>query len=425
LKKKLFFRLTVFTLIASALLCSSIVPTNAQSSENFDLPKKGDILYANYNSLFMPWTLKEDIVPQWIEFADAHNGTYESIGKSSFLGNWDIVAFKFGNSSKPVVMINSFLHGNEQYGYEALWSLANWMLSNDTVAKNILENNYVVLIPVVDYRWARTNYNYQSGADAYVDVDDNKPSGVDLNRNFSPSWTNASNDQQYSGVAPDSEMESQALIAAWTKYQPRFYWTLNQGSTRVYNEAIGTTNQQLTDLKNLKAILPAVARDVNTSGSLVNITIQSVYGNCYGGNGKGYAIDGASSHGAAGIISELKPGWSNIDEIKADLDSGETFKQVKTIFIAMTQALIPQEEAIYQLPPTDAGNNQGQNSQQGTDPSTYPYSPIDSSNPDATPVESRSGASFVPGDIEWIIFVIIIAAVACVGLAVNFKKRKG
>ncbi len=416
MKKRSFGKTAALAFIFLALLCSvNTTQTYAQSTgTSFNLPKSGDISYANYNSTFMPWTLKEAIVPLWIEFADQHGISYESIGKSSGPGNWDIVAFKFGNPDRSAIVINAHLHGNEQYGYEVLWALANWLVSSDPTAKNIMENTYVILIPVVDYRWARTNYNYQTVPDPYLDIDDNQSSGVDLNRNFSPSWSSDLIEQQYSGTAPDSEPESQALIVAWNKFQPRFYWTLNQGSTRVYTEAIGTTGSQNADLKGLKAILPQVAQDVGAQGPLLSIAVQKVFGNCYGGYGKGYATDGASSHGAAGLISELKTGWAYSDDVRADLNIGETFKQAKAIFVAMAQIVEPPGKALYT--PSSIDPEQAFSPEESAVPS-------DSVNPQDTPAESKTASLYVPGNVVLIILVIILT-VTGIGIAVNVKKRK-
>jgi len=137
-------------------------PTTPISSGSLSYPQSGDIAYGSTNSAYMPWTLKEDCVPEFIDLANKYGGTYESIGKSSN-GEWDIILFKFGNPNGAPIMIDAQLHGNEFYGYETLYALATWLLtSNDPQAKQILENNYVLMVPVVDYRWGRTNYNSPS-----------------------------------------------------------------------------------------------------------------------------------------------------------------------------------------------------------------------------------------------------------------------
>jgi hypothetical protein len=419
-------------IFVSLVLLSGVCLFSVQAQteiSTLNYPNDGEITYSNYNSSFMPWTRKEAIVPLWINFTTQNNGTYESIGKSSAPQGWDIVAFKFGNQSKPAIMINSYLHGNEQYGYEVLYALANWLVSNDTAANNLLENNYFVFVPVVDYRWARTNYNYQNVSEPYIDVDDNQPSGVDLNRNFSPSWSNASIEQQYSGTAPDSEPESQALINAWNKYQPRIYWTLHHGSTRVYTEAIATTAQQKYDIDNLKTLLPTIAENAGVSNDSFKIYVQTAFGACYGGAGKGFAIDGASSHGALGLITELKTSWIYTDDVLADLNSGDTFKLAKTLLVSMAETLqiSPPQEQPTQTPSPSPTSTATQKS--GTPPTLTPTTPAtelpsSSTSPETTLEPSKEASPFVPGNITWIAFVLIIVTVAGLAIAVNFKKRK-
>jgi hypothetical protein len=318
-----------------------LAPATAQTPESsLSYPKNGEITYANTDSLYLPWTRKEAIIPIWIDFANQYGGTYESIGKSSAPQNWDIIAFQFGNPNKPAIMITAHLHGNEHYGYEVMYALANWLASSDTTAKSILENNYIIFVPVVDYRWARTNYDCQS--EPYTDTDLNAV-GVDLNRNFAPSWISnltLQDPHQFGGTAPDSEPETQALITAWDKYQPLIFWTLHQGSTRVYSECTATTAQENATLKQLKTVLPTIATNLNVSGSLLKLDVNTAYGMGYHGYGKGYAIDGAASHGVLGLMSELKKGWNYNDEIRADLNNGETFRQAKTLFIAMAQSTV-------------------------------------------------------------------------------------
>lgn len=340
MKTENFSRIAAFAFISMTLLgLIGLAPATAQTPESsLSYPKNGEITYANTDSLYLPWTRKEAIIPIWIDFANQHGGTYESVGKSSAPQNWDIIAFQFGNPNKPAILIAAHLHGNEHYGYEVMYSLANWLVSNDTTAKSILESNNIIFVPVVDYRWARTNYNYQPTG---IDYHDFKPIGVDLNRNFAPSWISNLTFQdphQCGGSTPDSEPETQALITAWDKYQPRIFWTLHQGSTRVYTECTTTSTQENATLKQLKNSLPTVASDLNVTGPLFNFVVNTGYGMGYNGYGKGYAIDGAASHGVLGLMSELKKGWNYNDEIRADLNIGETYLQAKTLFIAMTQS---------------------------------------------------------------------------------------
>ncbi len=426
--KKHFFKLMAVAFISMAFLSSvSLFPIQAQTNNsNVSYPQNGEIAYATYNSSFIPWTRKEAVIPLWIDFANKNGGAYESIGKSSASQQWDIVAFKFGNPDKPALMVTSYLHGNEQYGYEVLYALAQWLVSNDTAAKNILQNNYVILIPVIDYRWARTNFNYQTVTNPSIDVDDNQASGVDLNRNFAPSWSDALIDQEYSGTAPDSEPESQALINAWTKYQPRFFWSLHHGSTRIYTEAIATTNQQQDDLDNLQDLLPGVAEEVGISGSMFKIYVQTEFGDCYGGSGKGFVVDGASNHGAVGIFTELKTSWISTIDVQADLKSGSTFKQAKAMFIAMAETIQSSSDGSPEQsdsPSSSTSPTATQKPGTSSSPSTTDELPSGSTNPDATPEASTEASRFTPANIA-VIVLVIVAIVAGLGVAVYFRKRK-
>jgi predicted deacylase len=77
--------------------------------------------------------------------------------------DWDILIFKFGNPNAPAVMVDSYLHGNEYYGYQVLKSIATWLItSGDPDAARILQTNYVLFVSVANYHFGRTNYNVPS-----------------------------------------------------------------------------------------------------------------------------------------------------------------------------------------------------------------------------------------------------------------------
>jgi hypothetical protein len=302
------------------------------STGSLSYPQKGDIAYGSTTSAYKPWTLKEDCVPEFIALANKYGGSYESIGKSSN-GEWDIIMFKFGNPNGAKIMIDAQLHGNEFYGYETLYALATWLLtSNDPQAKEILQNNYVLMVPVVDYRWGRTNYNSPSWMTTNDPGMDGGDCGVNLNRNFSPGWSSSlstSNTDAYSGVAANSEAESKALINAWTKYRPQIYWNLHQGASPM-TSCSATTTLAKTDANKVKSLLPGIQSSLGvTSGWSFSV----------GSGGSGYAKDGAAAQGAAGFLTEVMTGWDNSASKLTDLTSGNTFKQVKAMFIAMCTAI--------------------------------------------------------------------------------------
>jgi predicted deacylase len=317
------------TTTPTATPTSTHTPT---STGSLSYPKAGDIAYGSTTSAYKPWTLKEDCIPEFIALADKYGGSYESIGKSSN-GQWDIIMFKFGNPNGAKIMIDAQLHGNEYYSYETLYALATWLLtSNDAEAKQILENNYVLMVPVVDYRWGRTNYNSPSWMTTNDPSMDGGDCGVNLNRNFSPGWSSSlstSNTDSYSGVAPNSEAETQALINAWKTYQPQIYWNLHQGASPM-TSCSATTTQAKADANAVKSILPTIQSRLGvTSGWTFSV----------GSGSSGYAKDGAAAQGCAGFLTEVLAGWDNSASKLADLTSGNTFKQVKAMFIAMCTAI--------------------------------------------------------------------------------------
>jgi len=311
------------------------VPTTTPRppSTSLSYPANGQIEYGRTNSAYMPWTRKEACVPAFINLVNRYGGTYESIGKSSSPNNWDIIMFKFGNPNGAPIMIDAQLHGNEFYGYEVLYALANWLLSSgDADARRILQNNYVLMVPVVDYRWGRTNYNSPSWMTTNDPSQDGGRCGVNLNRNFNPGWSSSlsnSNTDSYSGVAPNSEKESQALINAWNKYHPRIYWNLHQGSSPM-TSCSATSTQARNDANRVLSLLPSI----RSSQGVTNGWSFSV-----GSGGSGYAKDGAAATGAAGFLTELMSGWDNSASKRADLTSGATIRQAKTILKAMCRAI--------------------------------------------------------------------------------------
>ena len=322
--------------IASFLLLpffSDIKPIQAQT---LILPTSQQIIYDTSNSQWLPWIRKENVVPDMISIANTYGGTYESIGKNMM--GWDIVLFKFGNPNGARIMIDSYMHGNEYYGYQVLRSVLLWMLtSSDADAIRIRQNNYILVIPVTNYRWARTNYN----APAWMTQQDPNGSpndgaeglcGVNLNRNFSPSWSSSlstSNSDSYSGTSPDSELESQALINAWNTYQPRIYWNLHQGAGPSTMCTVRTTQAQ-TDANTARNLLPSIQNSIGISNGW-SFSVGSGYGS-------GYSKDGAASRGIAGFLTELDPSWQATSNIKTSLESGEIFNQAKAMFISFCRA---------------------------------------------------------------------------------------
>ncbi len=297
-------------------------------------PSPGQITKGTGGDAWNTWDDKEDAIPYFMSLADSYGGSYESIGTSSGNQGWDIVLFKFGNPNGGTVMLDSYMHGNEFYGYQVLKSVITWLVtSNDADATRILQNNYILVAPVVNYRWGRTNYNIPSWMSTNDPGNDGDDCGVNLNRNFGPNWPSSlsqTNGDSYSGTGSNSEAESQALINAWNKYNPRIYWNLHQG-IGPSTACTAVASQAKTDANTVKSLLPSIQSRLGVSAGW-SFSISSGYGS-------GYSKDGAASLGSAGFLTEVMSGWDATATKKANLETGDTFKQVKAMLIAMSQAV--------------------------------------------------------------------------------------
>src|SRR3990172_7282311 len=162
-------------------------------------------------SIYDPWHSKPDMINNFKTLCESHptQSSFRSVGKS-YQEN-DIWLFMFGNSSGGVVLWDGQMHGNEDYGSEILWLIAQWLFSEDSRAQSILQNNCVLMIPVVNIDvWGR--YNARD---------------VNLNRNFETGWSASAENP---GSYPCSEPETQVMRSVFQTYEPDFYVNLHQGS---------------------------------------------------------------------------------------------------------------------------------------------------------------------------------------------------
>ena len=138
-------------------------------------------LQQTQSGIFDPFHTKEEKTAMWKTLWDSHANTeYFSVGKS--YDKHDILLFAVGNQTGGRVLWDSEIHGNEDKGSEILFLLAKWLLeSNTSQAKKILEQNYVMFIPMVN------NQNVRGNGDTQI-----SPNGVDLNRNFETGWRKSS-----------------------------------------------------------------------------------------------------------------------------------------------------------------------------------------------------------------------------------------
>jgi hypothetical protein len=178
------------------------------------------ILPLAQSGVFDPFHTKEEKTLMWKELWSNHANTeYFSIGK--YYDGTEMLMFVAGNQSGGRVLWDGEMHGNEDKGGELLFLLAQWLLeSNDPQAIKILEENYVMFIPMVNNQVARGN------GDKSV-----SEFGVDLNRNFETGWQKSNPaDDTYSGPNPLSEPETIVMRNVFLAYQPTFYVNLHCGA---------------------------------------------------------------------------------------------------------------------------------------------------------------------------------------------------
>lgn len=174
--------------------------------------------------IYDPFHSKEEKITLWKNLWDGNtpdgvNAEYTSVGKT--YSGTDIWLFTVGNPAGGRVLWDGELHGNEDKGSEILFLIAQWLLeSNDTRASRILEENFVMFIPVVNDQDARGNGNTEMS-----------PYGVDLNRNFETGWSGSNpQDDTFGGPSPASEPETQVLRSVFASYKPYFYVNMHCGA---------------------------------------------------------------------------------------------------------------------------------------------------------------------------------------------------
>ena len=99
-------------------------------------------------------------------FAALSSSSIQEIGQSVL--KVPIRSFKLGDGGKRILMWSQ-MHGNESTTTKAVWDMANFLGSDDALAKTILGNCTILVVPILN----------PDGAEAYTRVNANQ---VDLNR---------------------------------------------------------------------------------------------------------------------------------------------------------------------------------------------------------------------------------------------------
>lgn len=198
--------------------------------------------------------------PQLVTLEDVGD-TY--LKKTGAAPNNDIWAITITNKQKPgpkpSLMLTGGVHARELAPVEIVMKLANELTSlygKDPQITQLLDTRDVVLLPMVNVdgrievekgdTWKRKNMNTTRG------------SGVDLNRNFNSHWNyqglnvpgswlsglTSPNSETYSGAAPASEPETQAVQSMYTRrkinmsmdihaYGEMFFWPRGYSETPI------------------------------------------------------------------------------------------------------------------------------------------------------------------------------------------------
>jgi hypothetical protein len=269
---------------------------------------------ASVTSEWSPFHTKSTLIQMFKTLCDKYPSvaSYESLGKDS--GGVTMWLFKIGNPKGGRVLWDGAIHGNEDFGSETIYLLAQWLLeSKDTAAKTILSHNYVLLMPIIDSRWDRSNYD--TSISKY---------GVNLNRNFATGWSKQpiNSEEQYGGPYPLSEPETKIMTATWAKWRPVFYVNLHQGGTlqAYYDGAQTSKSTQAITLMKSKA-------------ASMGITPWSFCG--MGSNG--FSIgDAGKIYGAASFMIEVSSSWEHTTATWNNLVNS-VLPKAKVLLIAQCQ----------------------------------------------------------------------------------------
>lgn len=276
-------------------------------------------------SIWAPFHTKTEMNNLFKSLCASHptQASYVSIGKSVL--EYDIWLFRFGNPNGSAVLWDGQMHGNEDYGSEILLLIAQWLFSGDSAAQRILENNYILMIPVVNIDvWGRYNAH-----------------DVNLNRNFETGWNKGA---EHPGSSPYSEPETQALRNAFQDYNPDFYVNLHQGANGYFSYYSGGNRTLVSEVTNRAK---QIASDLGMSPYRVHLM-----------DGTGFAIgDAYSLANASSWLAEVDPEYVHTD-VEWQRLVNTMYPKCLAMFIAMcetfTTAPSPPPSATPSPTPTSA-----------------------------------------------------------------------
>jgi hypothetical protein len=252
----------------------------------------------------------------------------EVIGKS-ILGK-DILMYKIGNPNGGKFMFDGRIHGPEDCGTENGLAFVQWVLtSNESEAKSVLQNNYLLFIPGINVDTTRRQNmrrNYTLSNKTVIQVSD----GVDLNRNFVNGWgdsgsTDSQNDYEFIGLYSASEPETQAVRNAMNKFKPKVYLNVHCGG--------GPILRYYSDSKTTQSVMDYITNISKKTGANTN----NLYSpRQYQAGGYVFA-DGDTYTGGSSWLFEVSL-WANLPDTLAEYKTNQYFQSFP-IYLAMAKAV--------------------------------------------------------------------------------------
>ena len=193
------------------------------------------------------------------------------------------------NEYEPRVRLTGSIHGNEGITTPVLLDAVTYLLENyktSSIAENIINNTYTVVIPAINPDGLINNSRYNSN-------------GVDLNRNFSYYWENGSSH----GTNPFSEIESQVFRDYSLQKLFHLSATFHTGETVVnipydyvaYNNNSTNISSEYDLLRSLGEVYSLTGNFINSPGllSLTDLSGNNLVINGVVNGGDWYVVGGS------------------------------------------------------------------------------------------------------------------------------------
>jgi len=360
------------------------------------------------SAIYDPFHTKEEKTTMWKELWSSHSNTeYFPVG--TYYDGAEMLMFTAGNKTGGRVLWDAEMHGNEDKGGEILYLIAQWLLeTNNSRTQKILQDNYVMFIPMVNNQVGRGNGD--------ISISE---FGVDLNRNFQTGWQKSNPaDDTYSGPNPLSEPETNVLRNVFSSYQPLFYVNLHCGTgpyAAYYN--LGNTALSINAQNRAEQIADEMG-------------ITPYQTTRFGSSG--YAIGDAAQLGvqSAWLIETVgsSTAWKHLPEHYQELID-TYYPKCLALFIAMCDLSSPQ----YQPPKQVTNTNPTQTPKTSVTPQTTPTltatpppppntpTPAPTNNSAAQPIENV-GAAFNP--LQTLPIVAVISAVYIAVATIIYQKKR-